>query len=50
MKMILSNEDKNRIIQLICNEQIHQHIKHPDFYETDDYSELEKLKVKIKEL
>lgn len=37
------------LIDLICNEQTHMIKKHPESYETKQYKNLEKLKIKIKD-
>lgn len=42
-------KEREALIKLICNEQIHMIIKHPERYDTDDYKVLEELKVKIKD-
>lgn len=46
---MLRNKDKRLIIELICNEQTHMIMKHPESYDSDKYRHLEELKVKIKE-
>ena len=48
--MKLNKEEKKMLIELICNEQTHMIIKHPDRYQSDLYKNLEKLKVKIKDM
>lgn len=47
--MILNNEEINLLVELISNEQIHRHKKHPDFYCDNKYKQLEELKIKIKQ-
>ena len=46
----MDKEEKKLILELICNEQIHMIIKDHMKYESEKYKELEKLKVKIKDL
>ena len=46
----MDKEEKKLILELICNEQIHMIIKDHTKYESEKYKELEKLKVKIKDL
>lgn len=46
----LSKHEKKMIIELISNEQIHMIIKDHTRYDSDKYKELEKLKVKIKDV
>ena len=48
--MNINKEEKKLLIELICNEQTHMIIKHPDRYQSDLYKNLEKLKVKIKDM
>lgn len=43
----LTKEERNVLIELICNEQI-LHMVAKDKYETDKYKQLEELKVKIR--
>ncbi len=45
-----SNRERELLIGLICNEQTHMIVKDYTKYESDDYKELEKLKVKIKNM
>ena len=49
-KDIFTKEEKKILIELICNEQIHMIIKDHTKYESEKYKELEKLKVKIKDM
>ena len=46
---MFTEKEREMLIKLICNEQIHMIIKHPERYDTDEYKELEELKVKIKD-
>lgn len=45
--MKLTKEDKDILIELICNEQLKHHITKNE-YESDKYSMLEELKAKIR--
>lgn len=45
-----SNRERELFIRLICNEQTHMIVKDYTKYESDDYKEFEKLKVKIKNM
>lgn len=45
-----TKEERKLLIQLICNEQIHMIIKNKDKYESGKYINLEKIKVKIKNM
>jgi hypothetical protein len=44
-----SKNERELLIELISNEQIHMIIKHPERYSSDKYKMLEHLKVKIKD-
>lgn len=46
--MNLSKEEKKILIDLICHRQTRMIVKHPEIYESDEYKQLELLKVKIK--
>ena len=46
----MTKDERKILIELICNEQTHMIIKHPDRYQSDLYKNLEKLKVKIKDM
>ena len=46
----LTKDEKKIIIELICNEQTHMIIKDHTRYDTDEYKELEALKIKIKDM
>ena len=46
---MFTEKEREMLIKLICNEQIHMIIKHPERYDTDDYKKLEELKIKIKD-
>lgn len=46
---MFTEKEREMLIKLICNEQIHMIIKHPERYNTVDYKELEELKIKIKD-
>ena len=48
--MSLSKHEKKMLIELISNEQIHMIIKDHTRYDSDKYKELERLKVKIKDV
>lgn len=47
---MLSKNEKKLLIELICNEQTHMIIKDHSKYESTKYKNLEKLKVKIKDM
>lgn len=47
---MLTKDEKEIIIKLICNEQTHMIIKDNSKYKSDKYKKLEELKVKIKDL
>ena len=47
--MILSNEEKRVLIELICLEQTDMIIKNPESYTSSLYMFLERLKIKIKD-
>lgn len=46
---MFTEKEREMLIKLICNEQIHMIIKHPERYNTDNYRALETLKIKIKD-
>ena len=46
----MSKHEKKMLIELISNEQIHMIIKDHTRYDSDKYKELERLKVKIKDV
>lgn len=46
---MFTEKEREILIKLICNEQIHMIVKHPERYDTDVYKKLEELKVKIKD-
>lgn len=48
--MKLSKDERRILIELICNEQTHMIMKHPELYKNNKYKQLEKLKVKIKDM
>lgn len=48
--MNLCKDEKQMIIELICNEQTHMIIKNNNKYKSDRYKKLEKLKIRIKDL
>lgn len=48
--MELSEDEKNILIELISNEQIHMIIKNSSRYQTDKYKHLEALKIKVKDM
>lgn len=48
--MKINTEEKNMLLELIGNEQIHMIIKDCVRYDSDKYKKLEELKIKIKEL
>lgn len=48
--MKLTHREKRTLIELISNEQIHMIIKDHTKYNSDKYKELEKLKVRIKDM
>lgn len=45
-----SKDEKKVLIELICNEQTHMIIKDHEKYDSDKYKNLERLKVKIKDI
>ena len=47
--MILSNEEKRVLIELICLEQTDMIIKNPEAYTSSLYMFIEVLKIKIKD-
>ena len=49
-ELSLSKHEKKILIELISNEQIHMIIKDHTRYDSDKYKELERLKVKIKDV
>ena len=48
--MSFTDKEKNLLLELISNEQIHMIIKDCKKYESDDYVDLEKLKIKVKNM
>ena len=46
---MFTEKEREMLIKLICNEQIHMIIKHPERYDTEEYKTLEELKVKVKD-
>ena len=48
--MKFQENEKLLLIDLISNEQIHMIIKNPTKYDSKEYKDLEKLKVKIKDM
>ena len=48
--MKLNKEEKKLLIELICSEQTHMIVKDHTKYQSDKYKNLEKLKVKIKDM
>ena len=46
----MTNREKLLLIELICNEQTHMIVKDHTKYESLKYKELEKLKIKIKDM
>ena len=49
-ELSLSKHEKKMLIELISNKQIHMIIKDHTRYDSDKYKELERLKVKIKDV
>lgn len=47
---MITKEEKEIIIKLICNEQTHMIVKDSMKYKSDKYKKLEKLKIKVKDL
>lgn len=47
---MLSKNEKRLLIELICNEQTHMIIKDHTKYKSEKYKELERLKIKIKDM
>lgn len=48
--MELTKKEKKQLITLICDKQTKLLIKHPDIYGSEEYRDLEALKVKIKNM
>ena len=46
----MTEKEKDILIELICNEQTHMIRKDHTKYDTDEYKDLEALKIKIKNL
>lgn len=46
----LSGDDKSLLINMICHRQTSMIVKKPTSYESDEYKNLEGLKVKIKNM
>lgn len=46
----MTENEKKLLVELICNEQTHMIIKDHTSYDTDEYKELEALKVKVKDM
>ena len=46
---MFNKKERETLIELICNEQTHMIIKHPESYDTPKYQILEELKVKVKD-
>ena len=47
---IITKSERKILIELICNEQTHMIIKHPESYSWEKYKNLEKIKLKIKDM
>lgn len=47
---IFTKEEEKLLLELISNEQIHMIIKDHTKYDSSKYKDLEKLKIKIKDL
>lgn len=48
--MELSKKEKKQLITLICEKQTNLLVKHPDIYGSDEYRNLEELKIKVKNM
>lgn len=48
--MKLNKEEKRLLLELICNEQTRMIIKDNTKYKSEKYRELEKLKIKVKDI
>lgn len=48
--MKLNKEEKRLLLELICNEQTRMIIKDNTKYKSEKYKELEKLKIKVKDI
>ena len=46
----ITENEKKLLVELICNEQTHMIVKDHTSYDTDEYKELEVLKVKVKDM
>ena len=46
----MTENEKKLLVELICNEQTHMIVKDHTSYDTDEYKELEALKVKVKDM
>lgn len=46
----MTEKEKKLLVELICNEQTHMIRKDHTKYDTDEYKELEALKIKIKDM
>lgn len=46
----MTEREKDLIVELICNEQTHMIMKDHTRYDTEEYKELEALKIKIKDM
>ena len=49
-EVVMRDEDKRILINLICNEQTDMIIKDKSAYESEYYKQLEKIKIKVKDL
>lgn len=49
-KELLTEENKQMLIELICNEQTHMIVKDNTKYSSDKYKKLEELKIRIKNI
>jgi hypothetical protein len=47
---IFTNDEKKLLIEAICDKQIRKIVKDPDAYNSQKYTELEALKIKIKDM
>lgn len=47
---IFTNTEKKLLIEAICDKQIRKIVKNPDAYNSQKYTELEALKIKIKDM
>ena len=49
-ELLLEKEEKQLLLELICDKQIQMIMKNPTTYTSSDYRRLESLKITVKEL